>query len=328
MDTLRTKRWGAALLVLVTGGIASAVPDASEEVGTPDDSYWIPEGYFAPGVPAVGTLEQQMMMADAVAAMWALGDDMLADIEAFGEQAVMDLDAFIAMGAEEWEVYDAAVELEDEIDEHAWENHYVISDHITIFFLPVQNSTPAPPTELLTAAFGPSLSSIARVHAEADYWILEVQARRPMERPDEPDPPIVAFTPPPPAPVVAAAPEPEPDPVVASEAQASEAQALEAQASEAQASEAQEAEVVGENDPTAFMTPKERKRYEKRLEKQRKKAIKAERQRQKRIEKQRKRAEKLERQRQKRIEKQRRKAEKLERKRLRQTARLNGRSGR
>ncbi len=181
----------AGVLLLASGSV-QAVP-VGDGAGNPGDTYYIPPGYFAPGVPGVGTLEQQQMMADAVDEMWALGDELKQDLIEFGDQAILDLDLFISMDPEPWDLYDAAVELEDEIEDRAALHQQLIAASVVPIFGDVESSLPAPPTELLTAAFGPTLTSIGLLWVEADFYQLEIQSRRPMERPDEPAPPAPTF---------------------------------------------------------------------------------------------------------------------------------------
>ena len=304
---------GVSLLGLISGTTIGA--PVADGAGTPDDLYYIPPGYFAPGVPAVGTLEQQQMMADAVDAMWALGDEKRQEVIDFGDQAVIDLDALIASGAEPWDVYDAAVELEEDIDALALANQLTIAGSVVPIFGDVESSLPAPPTELLTAAFGPTLTSISLLWVEADYYVLEFQSRRPETRPAEPAPPVVVAAPPV---VVAAAPavvfEPEPTPATPS-VESAEVEDESASPDEGQPS-------------TVYVSPHERKRLaklekkrQKQLEKERKQALKEERKREKQLEKQRKKELKAEAKRQKQIEKRQKRAEKLEAKRIRKLQR-------
>ncbi|GAB4550598.1 MAG: hypothetical protein Tsb0013_12420 [Phycisphaerales bacterium] len=181
-----------ATTLLALAGTAHADPPY-DGAGNPGDTYYIPPGYFAPGVPAVGTLAQQQMMAEAVEQMWALGEAQRQDVIDLGAMAIADLDAYLSTDPAGWDLYDYAVELETMVEDAAYDAQQTIAGSVVPIFGAVESSLPAPPTELLTAAFGPTLTSISLVWVEADYAMMELASRRPAVRPPEPAPPVVAF---------------------------------------------------------------------------------------------------------------------------------------
>ncbi len=169
------------LTAAAAGLLAGTSHAANPQIGQQGDSYYIPEGYFSMAIPAVGTQEQQLMMAEAVLAYQSFFEMVLADFEAQCSFFFNEVSGLVASGAEAIDVYDLAVARETAVQNLDVQYRSDLADAVSTYFGPVEDS--GAPAELVSAAFGPAFVAVGTIQVERDYWLVEISGLREQSRP-------------------------------------------------------------------------------------------------------------------------------------------------